>query len=88
MTGGDRRAEYETVGVNRVRPLKSEHLQDHGFKPDDELPDYDPRTDFTRFILGQGERFEAAVTRYHAMQPESRCFFALSRLFLATCLWL
>ena len=29
LTGGDRRARYETVGVNRVRPLKSEHLRFH-----------------------------------------------------------
>jgi len=28
--------------------------QVNGFKQDDELPGYDPRTDFTNFILSQG----------------------------------
>ncbi len=36
----------------------------NGFKQDDELPGYDPRTDFTNFILSQGVAFEAAVTQH------------------------
>ena len=32
-----------------------------GFVPDDKRPGYDPRTDFTRFILAKGLVFEAAV---------------------------
>ncbi len=40
--------------------------QVNGFKQDDELPGYDPRTDFTNFILSQGVAFEAAVTRHLA----------------------
>ncbi len=36
----------------------------HGFLRDDELPSYDSRTDFTRFILRQGERFETAVVEH------------------------
>ena len=42
--------------------------KDHGFKQDDELPNYDPRTDFSSFILGQGDAFEEAVTSYLASQ--------------------
>ena len=34
---------------------------ERGFTPDDELPGYDERTDFTPFIFEQGRRFEAAV---------------------------
>ncbi len=36
----------------------------HGFHPDDELPGYDPRTDFTEFIFRQGHAFERAVVDY------------------------
>ena len=36
----------------------------HGFRPDDELPGYDPRTDFTEFIFRQGHAFERAVVEY------------------------
>ena len=36
----------------------------HGFRPDDELPGYDPRTDFTEFIFRQGHAFERAVVDY------------------------
>lgn len=32
-----------------------------GWVPDEEIPGYDPRTDFTRFVTDQGKRFEAAV---------------------------
>jgi len=35
-----------------------------GFVPDKELPDYDPRFDFLKFILGQGNVFEEAVLRW------------------------
>ncbi len=38
--------------------------EEHGFQRDNELPGYDPRTDFTPFIFDQGRRFEAAVARY------------------------
>ena len=38
----------------------------HGFKKDNELPRYDPRTDFSSYILGQGDAFEAAVIRHLA----------------------
>ncbi len=40
--------------------------QVNGFKQDNELPGYDPRTDFTNFILSQGVAFEDAVTRHLA----------------------
>ena len=33
----------------------------HGFQQDDELPGYDPRTDFNSFLLSQGNAFETAV---------------------------
>ena len=36
----------------------------NGFRPDDELPGYDARTDFTQFIFGQGHAFERAVVDY------------------------
>lgn len=32
-----------------------------GWVPDEELPGYDPRADFTRFVSDQGKRFEGAV---------------------------
>src|SRR5680860_746087 len=32
-----------------------------GFVPDDERPGFDERTDFSRFIMRQGQRFEEAV---------------------------
>ena len=35
-----------------------------GFVPDEELPGYDPRTDFTRFITRKGREFEEAVTAH------------------------
>lgn len=35
-----------------------------GFRRDDELPGYDPRTDFTEFIFSQGRRFESAVVAH------------------------
>lgn len=35
--------------------------EQNGFRPDDELPGYDPRTDFTQFIFRQGHAFERAV---------------------------
>ncbi len=52
----------------------------HGFKQDDELPGYDPRTDFTNFILSQSVAFEAAVTR--TWPP--RFLSSLSAVILAT----
>lgn len=42
----------------------SEYGRDRGFVPDDELPGYDERTDFSRFIMRKGQEFEAAVVRY------------------------
>ncbi len=36
----------------------------HGFARDEEYPDYDPRTDFSRFIMQKGVEFEAAVASY------------------------
>ena len=36
----------------------------NGYRPDDELPGYDPRTDFTQFIFRQGHAFERAVVDY------------------------
>ena len=36
----------------------------NGYRPDDELPGYDPRTDFTQFIFHQGHAFERAVVDY------------------------
>ncbi|MGH7565875.1 MAG: hypothetical protein ACREK2_03505, partial [Gemmatimonadota bacterium] len=35
-----------------------------GFERDDELPGYDERCDFTRFVLRQGRRFEEAAVGY------------------------
>lgn len=37
--------------------------RDKGFVPDDERPDYDPRTDFTRFVMAKGQAFEAGIVR-------------------------
>ena len=37
---------------------------DRGFERDDELPDYDPRTDFTEFLFAQGRAFENAVVAH------------------------
>ena len=36
----------------------------NGFRKDDELAGYDPRTDFTQFIFSQGHAFERAVVDY------------------------
>ena len=36
----------------------------NGYRPDDEIPGYDPRTDFTQFIFRQGHAFERAVVDY------------------------
>ena len=36
----------------------------HGFRRDDALPGYDPRTDFTGFIFRKGHAFERAVVDY------------------------
>ena len=36
----------------------------NGFRKDDEVPGYDPRTDFTEFIFRQGHAFERAVVDY------------------------
>ena len=35
-----------------------------GFQRDDELPTYDPRTDFVQFIFRKGHEFESAVFRH------------------------
>ena len=40
------------------------HGTPKGFKRDDELPGYDPRTDFTEFLFAQGRRFEEAVVAH------------------------
>ncbi|CAN5858983.1 hypothetical protein BH20GEM1_BH20GEM1_00770 [soil metagenome] len=37
-----------------------------GFQRDDELPGYDERCDFTRFVMRQGRRFEEVVVAYLA----------------------
>ena len=39
---------------------------DAGFTRDDDVPDYDERTDFTRFIMGKGVEFEAAIAAHLA----------------------
>ena len=39
---------------------------DAGFERDDGRDDYDPRTDFTRFIMGRGVAFEAAIAAHLA----------------------
>ncbi len=36
----------------------------NGFQRDDALPSYDPRTDFSTFIMEKGRRFEEAVVEY------------------------
>ena len=40
------------------------HGRDRGFLPDDEADGYDPRTDFSRFIMSKGVDFEAAVVEH------------------------
>jgi len=46
------------------------HGASKGFERDDELPGYDPRTDFTAFIFAQGRRFEDAVVAHlRTLQP-------------------
>ena len=35
--------------------------ESRGFQRDDELPSYDPRTDFVQFIFTKGQEFESAV---------------------------
>jgi len=45
---------------------------DHGFARDDELPGYDPRTDFGAFVLRQGLAFEAGVMRCLADEMRRR----------------
>ena len=36
----------------------------NGFQRDDALPSYDPRTNFSTFIMEKGRRFEEAVVEY------------------------
>lgn len=38
--------------------------REHGFIPDDELPDYDDRLEFAPFIMGKGSDFDAAITAH------------------------
>jgi hypothetical protein len=38
--------------------------EEKGFQRDTDLPDYDPRTDFTKFIFEKTREFEAAVIAY------------------------
>lgn len=38
--------------------------EQHGFQRDDELEGYDPRTDFSQFIMNKGIAFEAAVVEH------------------------
>jgi hypothetical protein len=46
---------------------------ERGFVPDDLLPDYDERLDFTKFLFAQGLRFEAAVlTHLETLVPLRR----------------
>ncbi len=40
--------------------------REHGFLPDTESDEYDPRTDFREFIFEKGRAFEDAATRYLA----------------------
>ena len=42
------------------------HGAQHGFVRDREIEGFDPRTDFTEFIFGQGNGFEAAVLKHLA----------------------
>ena len=44
----------------------------HGFKKDDEHPEYDARTDFTQFIFSQGKAFERTVAEHLATLTEVR----------------
>jgi hypothetical protein len=39
------------------------HGETYGFQRDHELPGYDPRTDFSQFIMAKGREFEAAVLK-------------------------
>ena len=67
--------------------------RDHGFQRDDELPGYDPRTDFGLFIMRKGREFEDAVVehlgrlaRVHAVanpQEGSRDLESAERTFAA-----
>jgi hypothetical protein len=41
-----------------------EYGRERGFVQDDELPGYDERTDFSRFIMAKGQAFEAAVVAH------------------------
>ena len=38
--------------------------ENNGFQRDTDLPGYDPRTDFTKFLFEKTRPFEAAVTAY------------------------
>ena len=38
--------------------------QEQGYQRDNDLPGFDPRTDFTEFIFERGRRFEEAVVQY------------------------
>ena len=42
----------------------------NGFRKDDGLPGYDPRTDFTQFIFRQGHAFERAVVDHLATMTD------------------
>ena len=37
------------------------HGEAQGFERDSSSPQYDPRTDFTKFLFKQGHKFEAAI---------------------------
>ena len=38
--------------------------KEHGFKTDFQLPGYDSRTDFSRFVMRKGREFEDAVVKH------------------------
>jgi hypothetical protein len=40
------------------------HAEENGFERDSDLPDYDPRLDFTEFIFEKAQAFEATVIGY------------------------
>jgi len=48
------------------------HGEERGFERDDELPGYDPRCDFTRFIFDQARRFEDAVVEHLSAHTDVR----------------
>ena len=52
------------IAQNTLMDWLSLYGKSHGFKQDTEYTNYDPRTNFSDFILWQGKAFEDAVIRY------------------------